>query len=129
MRRNTPSAASATRLRRSLRHASAHGLRPATAGRNPMTVVCSATAATKWSPFRAAAPLRGQPHLVDQDVPLRVPLVAVHTLREDVDLLRVVEVHPGSLLGVHVVDLRPYRGGLAWVGRLGGLSLIDQFVD
>src|SRR5215469_2955048 len=106
MIRNNPRAASAMRLRRSRSQASAHGLRPATAGRNPVTVACSTTAATKRSPFRPGA-LRRQPQLVDQDVPLRISLVAVHGVREDGYLLPVIHVDPRSLLGVHLVDLRP----------------------
>src|SRR6185437_13664705 len=47
------------------------------------------------------------PELVDQDVPLRVPLVVPDPLRQEVDLLRVVEVDPRSLIGHVVVNLRP----------------------
>src|SRR6185437_7787496 len=49
-----------------------------------------------------------QPQAVNQDVPLRIPLVAVDVLGQEVDLLRVVHVDPGSLRGVRVVDLRQH---------------------
>ena len=39
----------------------------------------------------------GEPELVNEDVPLRVPLVAVHVLGQEVDLLGVVQVDPRRL--------------------------------
>src|SRR5580700_379359 len=103
---NSPSAAIAMRFLRSCRHASAHGLRPATAGRNSVVSSCSARAAINGSPPRRA-PLLRQPELVDQDVPLRIPHVAVHVGRQEVDLLGVVQIDPRRLVGELVVDGRP----------------------
>src|SRR5580692_6352652 len=134
IRRNRTRAAIAMRLDRSRRQASAHGLRLATAGRNAVDVVCSATAAMPCSPRgpgRRPGPrgLLREPQLVDQDVPLRVPLVPIHVLGQEVDLLRVVQVDPGRLLGVLVVHLRPQGGCLRRVGGLDGLSLVDLRLD
>src|SRR6185437_12097642 len=70
-----------------------------------------------------------QPQAVNQDVPLRIPLVAVDVLGQEVDLLRVVHVDPGSLRGVRVVDLRPDRGRPGRVAGLHGLGLGDLAVD
>src|SRR6476660_7907508 len=114
--------ASATLLRMSRRPASAHGLRRATwsdepPGSNP---VCGSSTVSAIHAHRTAvgagpqfaAPPRSPvrllpPHLVDADVPLGIPLVPLYPLREEVDLLRVVEVDPRSLVGHLVVDLGP----------------------
>src|SRR5712692_10782646 len=102
--RNSTSPAIATRSRRSRRQARAHGLRP---------VISEGRSGASSSGARAASPnaiaISGllEPLLVDQDVPLGIPLVPLHALGEDVDLLRVVHVHPGRLVGDLMVDLRP----------------------
>ena len=50
-------------------------------------------------------------------------------LGQEVDLLRVVHVHPGRLGGVHVIDLCPQRRGPARVGRPHRLGLVDLRLD
>src|SRR6476646_1974379 len=101
---NITAPAIAIRLRTSLRPASAHGLRPATSGPPGAAGSMCSRAATSaiqrhlTNPGRAApaeppAPDVGftqllDPELVDQDVPLRIPLVVPDALRQEVDLLR-----------------------------------------
>src|SRR5436309_1349749 len=144
--RKSASPAIATRLRTSRRPASAHGLRPATSGppgEAGSTCSRAATSAMYQSPyqpgagrFRGTSPPPGSdstglldPELVDQDVPLRVPLVVPDPLRQEVDLLGVVEVDPRSLIGHLVVNLRPDLVRGVGVGDAGLLRLIHLGLD
>src|SRR5689334_25405087 len=117
--RNRASAASAMRLRRSRRPASAHGFRPTTAEVDSgPTSACSSRVA-----------MLREPEPVDEDVPLRVPQVTVNVAGQEVDLLRVVHVDPGRRVGLGVVDLRPERGRPGRVGGRHRLGLVDLGLD
>src|SRR5881275_2101747 len=145
IRRNMTSPPMAMRLRTSRRPASAHGLRPATSGppgEAGSTCSRAATSAMYHSPYQPGAggsaepPAPGfefdrllDPELVDQDVPLRVPLVVPDPLRQEVDLLRVVEVDPRGLIGHLVVNLRPDLVRCVGVGDAGLLRLIHLGLD
>src|SRR5215471_9620311 len=91
--RNSTSAAIAMRLCQSRRPASSHGL-----------TIAAATGLL-------------QPQLVEQDVPLRVELIAVDAAGQEIDQLGVVQGDPGRLVGDRVVDLRPHVVGRCRVGH------------
>src|SRR5258708_25354722 len=112
--RNKTSAAIAILFRHSRRPASAHGLRPLISARNS-SGTCAGGPADSVSAIAISGRLSGrrqrrcllQPLLVDQDVPLRIPLVPLDALGQEVDLLGVVQVDPRRLVGHGVIDLRP----------------------
>src|SRR5712692_7646054 len=122
--RKSTSAAMAMRFRHRRRPASAHGLCPLISG-DRSSGDCAGGSADS---VRAIAIWLTQPLLIDQDVPLRVPLVSVDPRRQEVDLLGVVQVDPWCLVGHVVIDLRPDVVGGGRVGhsevlRLGHLGL------
>src|SRR6266705_946106 len=124
--RNSTTAAMAIRLRHSRRPASAHGLRPLISGRRS-SGTCAGGSADSVSAIAIGSHLGGrrwqsrrwlllQPLLVDQDVPLGIPLIPLNALGQEVDLLRVVQVDPRRLVGHRVIDLGPDVVGGRGVG-------------
>src|ERR1700743_851770 len=121
MSRNRISEAIAARSLDSRRAATAQGLRAAASRAGAVIRAGAACVVTEL-----VTPLL-EPELVDEDVPLRVPRVALDVARQEVDLLRVVEVHPRCLGGHLVVDLLPERiGCLRLTHRL---RLVDLPLD
>src|SRR5207245_10114900 len=113
--------AGAMRLRRSRRPASAQGLRPAIAG--PVSSSSANPVCASGATVMLAALLHGG--LVDQEVPLRVELVPLHALREQVDELRVEERYPDGIVDDLLVDLRPNLVRLGLVGEAELERLVD----
>src|SRR5213593_4612743 len=104
MTRKSASPATAILLRRNRRTASVPGLPPTI---SPAEAPATSAVVTSGSWAMVTLSVSLHRRLVEQEVPLRVELVALDALGEEVDPLRVEHRHPRRLVRDLAVDLRP----------------------